>query len=143
MTGNANLINMLTRHEGASNHLYTCPGGRLTIGVGHNIEDNGLSDHIIRLILQEDIDNALKDLCSIFPTLYTMGVARRDALTDMMFNLGLPAFRSFKRMIAAIERERWEQAATEALDSAWATQVGERAQEIAQLLRTDSYTEAE
>jgi len=109
--------------------------------VGHNIEDNGLSDKVIGLILKEDIGNAIKDLCSIFPNFYRDGEARRCALIDMIFNMGKPTFRSFSNMIYMIRIADWIEASHEALDSKWAEQVGDRADEIAFMLRTNTFKE--
>jgi len=135
------LTDMLTRHEGKRNSLYRCPSGKLTIGIGHNIEDNGLSDDVILMILHEDVANAARDLYRIFPEFYKIGHGRRAALIDMMFCLGLPAFRTFRRMITAIQAEDWQKAADEALKSKWAHQVGDRATEIAHMIRNNTYME--
>ena len=53
----------------------------------------------------------------------------------MAFNMGQPRLAKFKRMIAAIKAGDWDRAAIEALDSRWAAQVGDRATEIAAMLR--------
>lgn len=57
------------------------------------------------------------------------------ALINMCFNLGLPRLLGFKRMIAALEAKNYTLAAKEALNSKWATQVGDRAKDVAVMLR--------
>jgi len=54
----------------------------------------------------------------------------------MVFNLGPGGFGKFKKAIAAMKKEEWEEAANEMLDSRWARQVGNRAKELAAMMRT-------
>lgn len=56
-------------------------------------------------------------------------------ILDMAYNMGVPALLGFKRMLAALDRGDWSQAAGELLDSKYASQVGPRAQANADLLR--------
>jgi hypothetical protein len=61
------------------------------------------------------------------PSYPRLSSARKRALINMAFmgegNGRGTGFSSFKRMFAAIEREDWEGAAREALDSQWARDV--------------------
>ena len=124
---------MLERHEGRRTHPYTCTAGKLTIGVGHNIEDRGLSDTVIDMILEEDVSEAIANLLYAISLVHVDPPSPRTAaLIDMMF-------KSFKRMIDAINDGDWAKAASEALDSQWARQVGDRATEIAHMLRNNTY----
>lgn len=61
--------------------------------------------------------------------------AAKLVLLDMAYNMGVPALLKFKRMLAALDRGNWSQAAAELLDSKYAEQVGPRAQANADLLR--------
>ena len=36
----------LKRDEGFRSKVYTCSAGKLTVGYGHNLEDNDLPEHI-------------------------------------------------------------------------------------------------
>jgi len=53
----------------------------------------------------------------------------------MCFNLGLSRLLKFEKMLLALETGDYEVAATEALDSLWACQVGTRADRVAELFR--------
>ena len=64
---------------------------------------------------------------------------RREALIEMAFNMGAGNLARFKRMINALMAEDYEAAATQALDSKWADQVGKRADRIAERIRTGEY----
>jgi lysozyme len=126
---------MLIDHEGLKLKPYYCTGGRLTIGVGRNLGDLGITEDEAMFLLDGDIDRVERELWRNFPWMSKLSPNRRDALIDMCFNLGISRFKGFKRMLKAIENERWETAACEMIDSEWARQVGRRAGELAQIIR--------
>lgn len=126
----------IKQNEGLSLKPYICTGGKITIGVGHNLTDNGISENIADMIFSEDLDQAVNDLWSIFdPDKISKSNDRHVALIDLMFNLGKTRFLTFKRMIQAIKEKNWDKAANELLDSKYATQVGQRAINNANFLR--------
>ena len=113
------LLQQIKEHEGLRLKLYKCPAGKLTIGYGHNIEDNGLSKSACEFVLYDDIDEAQKNVCSIFGYEFfeSLPVCKRVALVDMMFNLGMAKFLTFKRFIFAVETQNWENASREVVNS--------------------------
>lgn len=133
----AKAIKMTKRHEGLRLKPYLCTANKLTIGYGRNIEDVGITEHEASFLLHSDILNAKKELKEIFSKFGWFSNNRQTALVCMMFNLGKTRFLKFKKMIEAIKNNNWERAAVEALDSKWAKQVGNRAIEIAELLKGD------
>lgn len=135
------LIEMLKIHEGIAYHAYKCTADKITIGVGRNIDSNGglgLSDEEIDYLLTNDIMRCYKEL-GTFQWFVGLDENRQFAIVDMCFNLGLTRLLKFKNMISALQQEDWEEASAQALDSAWATQVGNRAQKIATILRTGEF----
>ena len=133
-----NLEQRITLHEGRRALPYKDTEGKLTIGVGHNLTDNGLPDHIIDLLLEWDIDMARRELDRIHPGWRNYSPNRKDCLVELMFNMGAPSLLTFKKMWAAIEREDWAEAAAQLLDSKWAVQVGpNRSATLADLLEDD------
>lgn len=134
------LRDMLKIHEGkvlnqlGDHVLYPDLVKKLTIGYGHNIEDNGIPEHIAEALLEYDISVARSDLRKVFINFGMYSEARQEALTNMMFNLGYHRFTGFVKMIAAILRDDWQEAKVQALDSKWHRQVGQRAKEIAHVL---------
>lgn len=125
----------LRLHEGYEQYPYTDTKGKITIGVGHNLTDNGLPEHIIQALLDYDIQIAREELDRVHPDWRGYTSKRRDCLVELMFNMGAPSLLTFKKMWAAIEREDWPEAALELLDSRWAEQVGpHRAAKLADLL---------
>lgn len=134
-----NLWDQLKLHEGHRNHLYKDTAGKLTIGVGHNIEDKGLSDAVIALILQEDIAEAVSELDRVFPQWRDLNEPRQQVLIDMMFNLGAPKLLTFHKFMAALLEQDYAKAADEMLDSKWADQVGSRAIRLSEMMRTGEH----
>lgn len=146
---NDKLKKMLFRHEGNRPDLYVCPTGHKSIGVGHNCEAhplppdiqeyldaNGfiLQSHICTLFRQDVV--MAQDSCRhLYPCFDEFSENRRNALTDFLFNVGEGTAKGFRRTNRAINDGRWEDAATYILQSKYARQVGERAQEISELLR--------
>ena len=131
----AKLVAELRRDEGVKAKPYRDTEGILTIGVGRNLEDVGLSDDEMDYLLTNDINRALRwcQRQDWWPMVDTD--ARQRAIVNMVFNLGPTRFIGFRKMLEAIRRGDWPAAADEALDSKWADQVGSRAHRIAAMLR--------
>ena len=62
--------------------------------------------------------------------------AAQLVVANMMFNLGLPRFSKFKKMIRAIELGDWQSAADEMIDSKWYQQVTARARRLEAVMRS-------
>ncbi len=138
------LIAMLKRHEGVETHAYECSEGKVTVGVGRNIDQAGgmgLSDDEIDYLLQNDIERVVKELAAEYPWFSDLDDVRRDAMVDISFNLGATRLRLFKRALAAMETGNYKEAATEFLDSRWAKQVGSRALELTDMISSGEYAE--
>ena len=130
------LEKMLIRHEGMRFKPYEDSVGKLTIGVGRNLDDVGITEHEVLMLLAHDIDTAVRGLDRRAPWWIELDTIRRQVLIDMVFNLGINGFMKFKKTIAAIKSKDWEEAALEMMDSKWATQVGGRATELSEMMRT-------
>jgi len=57
----------LTLHEGRKNKPYKCTSGKITIGVGRNLDDNGLSEDEIDYLLTNDVLRCEKELQQRLP----------------------------------------------------------------------------
>jgi lysozyme len=133
------LKELLIKHEDIKLTPYRCTSGKLTIGVGHNLDDNGISHEVAMFILEQDIAAVLRELHTAYPWITHLTPARQDALADMAFNLGLPRFSGFKKMLMALEAGDYIAAYEEMLDSRWAKQVRGRARELAIMVLTGEY----
>lgn len=112
----------------------------LTIGIGHNVESNPLSNAVIEQICSDDIDIAIKELDRSWSHWKKdLADPRQNVLIEMVFNLGYPRFSTFQKMIKAITVKDYDKAATEMLSSKWAVQVGRRANHLADQMRLGKY----
>jgi len=127
---------LIKKHEGIKLYPYKDTAGKLTIGVGHNLSDDGISLHIAETLLTDDIKIAINGLREIFKDWDDIPSTAQMALTDMMFNLGYNRFNNFKKMIAAIKICNWKEAAKEAENSLWCKQLPTRCKYDANMLRT-------
>jgi len=134
------LSDQLRIHEGVRKHVYLCSAGYETIGVGRNIADSGLglSDDEIDYLLENDINRCRKEL-ETYSWFSDLDDVRQDALINMCFNLGLSRLANFKNALSSMAVGAYSDAAEHFLDSRWATQVGNRAQEVAHMIRTGEY----
>jgi lysozyme len=131
---------MLIKDEGLRHKLYKCPAGKLTIGVGRNIEDRGVSDETISQMLQEDIGLCLEVAYKIFGAEFNQFSENRQlGIINMIFNLGELRFSKFTNTIAAMKLNNWSEAVKNAKNSLWYQQIGERGNRVLELLEHDSF----
>jgi lysozyme len=133
------LIETLRRHEGVKNTLYKCTSDKWTIGVGRNLEDVGLSEEEIDMLLLNDIKRTKELMDDYIPWYNDLDKVRQEALINFVFNVGIGTAMKFKKAMAALEAHDYDTAAIEMLDSNWAKQVGSRAEEVTQMIKTGEY----
>jgi lysozyme len=129
------LKQLLIQHEGMELNLYTDTTGNATIGVGHNLSANGISQTIALAILDEDILYTYNKLFSL-DWFQQLNEPRQIAITDMAFNLGVKGLLEFHNMLSSLEKHDYETASSAMLESLWSKQVGERAICLANIIRT-------
>ena len=132
------LERMLIRHEGKRSLPYECSAGKITVGVGRNLEDNPLTEEEIMYLLRNDIARCEKEL-NRYSWFRMMDQRRQDACLDLWLTIGLTRFLQFRRMIKAFENRDYDLASKELLDSKYALQVGARANELSEIIRTNKY----
>lgn len=157
------LIDLLVKHEGEILHVYKCPAGKDTIGVGRNLEDKGLSKYecdvlelgtydkkeVIdllknrgitkcesRLFLSIDIEEFSSELYKVLPWIESAPHTVQLALIDMAFNMGIKGLLKFKKTLYFIKAGQYKEASVEMLNSRWARQVGNRAIELSEMIAT-------
>jgi len=136
------LVKMLKLHEGVRSHAYQCSADKWTIGVGRNIDEDGglgLSSEEINVLLINDIERVKSELSANYFWFPALDEVRQAALIDMCFNLGLSRLRGFVKALEAMSRQQFDNAAEEFLDSRWASQVGQRAIRVTEMIRTGEY----
>ena len=127
------LLEDLKRDEGYSPTLYKDTEDKWTIGYGTLIQD-GVYQEEAEFMLNFRAKLLYNELLEACPFVATAPASIQNALANMYYNLGRNRFLGFKKMLSAIEIRDYPKAAQEALDSKWATQVGDRAKRIASIL---------
>lgn len=146
------LRKMLIAHEGLRHEAYDDatsqplrPGstlqGKLTIGVGRNLSDRGLTPSEVNVLLGNDIAIATRG-AGRYGWFAGLNKPRQAVCVSMVFSCGAKGWGAFKLTHAAIAEGRWEDAAVELLNSRFADQVGDRALHLAEMLRTGRWLEA-
>ena len=130
------MIRQLRLHEGERLKPYRDTVGKLTIGVGRNLDDRGITAEESAQLLANDIAEMEREVLRALPWVARLEEVRQRVLVDMAFNMGIVGLLNFKRTLAAIEAEEFERAATMMLDSKWAGQVGQRAERLARMMAT-------
>ena len=128
------LTDQLIKHEGLRLKPYLCPAGKLTIGIGRNLEDKGITEKEAVMLLENDIQECIQDLKTLFQAFDQLPESVQRVLVDMRFNLGPSRFRHFKKMIVAVKNQDFIQAAAEMKDSRWYAQVGQRARTLVDMM---------
>jgi lysozyme len=129
------LFEQLERHEGRRKFPYVDTVGKVSIGVGRNLKDRGLSDDEIDYLLSNDLKECRDDLAT-FPWWDELDEVRRNVVMDMRFQLGAAGFRKFKATLGAVAAGNYTQAGEYMEASRWARQVPNRAARLIRWMKT-------
>ena len=130
------LKQLLVSHEKYVQYPYVDTTGNITVGIGRNLSDRGISTTEAFYLLDDDILYFTAKLNHYLHCFSCLDENRQIALIDLCFNVGVQGFLNFKEMISAIEKDDYELASQEILNSKWRTQVGDRATTLANIIRT-------
>ncbi len=130
------LISRLVRHEGLRLKPYRDTAANLTIGVGRNLDDVGISRAEALTLLANDIAGVQAALDTAQPWWRKLDDVRQDVMVELAFNLGPTGLGAFQDTLNALRAGQYAAAADHLMASRWAAQVGARANELAALLRT-------
>lgn len=133
------LKKQLILHEGLKLTPYHCTADKLTIGVGRNLDDVGITQQEAEFLLDNDILRCCDDLDRNISWWRDLSETRQRVLVDMVFNLGISRFMKFQNTIDAMANGNYKGAAEEMLDSRWAEQVGQRAMRLANAMEFDEF----
>ena len=126
----------LMADEGCVMKIYEDHLGLRTCGVGHLIRPDDpesdmevgapVSEERVMELFDKDMSWTFRDCIRLLPEFNDLPDEVRLIVANMMFNLGAKRLSGFSRLLAAIEREDWNSAADEMVDSKWHRQVPER-----------------
>jgi lysozyme len=148
MVDRQKVIDLLKRHEGFRAYSYRDTVGRLTIGIGFNLDapgaaerceaagvdftavcfvGHGITQAQAQALLDEGITTAQDAAIITLAGFMDMPDNVQLVVIDMLFNLGRQKFQEFHGLIAALEAHDWRRAVNEMRASLWYGQVGSRA----------------
>ena len=136
----------ITNDEGIKYELYRCSEGHLTGGIGHLITEwdedfygkpigTKVPHEQVNDWFERDIPVSIKDCKDIFNNFDNLPVDIQHVLINMSFQLGKPRLSKFKKMIAAVEAEDYQEMANQMEDSGWYRQVTNRAERLCDRMR--------
>lgn len=137
------LIRQLRGDEGERACAYQDHLGYWTIGVGRLVDDRkpgaGLRHDEIAYMLNNDVDDRIDQLTRRISWFQDLDDARRGALLNMSFQLGVEGLLKFERTLKLIEERKYDLAAHAMLQSRWAKQTPARAKRMAEQIRTGQW----
>lgn len=153
MTAMERLIVSLQVHEGFRALVYDDKTGRLlttgdtiqgnpTIGFGWALNKLPMSRAQATAHLRETVQEVVFELQHRLPWMRDLDEVRQMVLYELAYNMGVAGVLGFPKMLDALRRRRYDEAAAELLDSKWATVdvAPARSAEVAQRLRTGEWT---
>ena len=130
------IIEQLKIHEGYNPKVYKCTAGVDTIGIGFAIKDLELSEDVCELILKEKLQALEERFEDKFDWFKTSPIEVRNVMLNMAYQLGFRGFCKFKKTLSYLQNAEWESASKEMLDSKWAKQTPNRANELSEIIKS-------
>ena len=142
-------INKLRRQleidEGVKYEVYLDHLNKKTFGIGHLVLDKDpeskmevgdpVSERRVEEAFDKDIQSVIDDCQRLYSNFNAMPEECKQITANMMFNMGLPKMKAFKKMNAAIENEDYLKASKEMVDSKWYRTVPNRADRLVQRMK--------
>jgi lysozyme len=126
----------LMADEGCVMKIYEDHLGLKTVGIGHLCRESDpefdmevgapVSEERVMELFDKDMSWTFRDCIRLLPEFNDLPDEVRLIVANMMFNLGAKRLSGFSRLLAAVEKEDWNSAADEMVDSRWHRQVPER-----------------
>tara|TARA_R110000824_G_scaffold178361_12_gene358039 strand:+ start:1434 stop:1844 length:411 start_codon:yes stop_codon:yes gene_type:complete len=129
------LIEQIKKHEGFREKVYKCSLGYPTIGYGFAIKDLVLDKDIADQILMRKVYDLVCKIQNKFKWFDGLPQEAQDVVANMCYQLGVTGFSKFKKTIALLKAHKFKKASVEMLDSKWALQTPNRAEELSHILR--------
>lgn len=150
----------IIKAEGVRNKAYKDTLGKVTIGIGFNMDSPNaravwqqagiqtafdeaykgrvkLSDDEIGRLAEASYGIAETDARGLVPNFDKLSKNRQDALVQLSYQLGKNRMSQFKNTLALVEKGNWKAAANQILNSKLAKQTPNRAKAVAKMLAYD------
>ena len=129
------VIEQIKKHEGFRSKVYKCTQGYDTIGYGFAVKDLVLDKDIAEQILTRKVYDLVCKIQDKFRWFDKLPQEAADVVVNMCYQIGLSGFSKFKKTIALLKSHKFKAASVEMLDSKWALQTPNRAEELSDILR--------
>lgn len=126
-------------NEGRRRKPYVDTVGKVTIGIGRNLTDVGLSDTEVDDLYENDFARKVADLDRHLPWWRQESPVRRAVLYDLAFNMGIGSLMGFRNTLAHWKAGRYEHAARGLEASLWYRQVKTRGARMVRMVRTNEW----
>ena len=138
------LLASVKKHEGYRNKVYLDTLGKRTVGVGHLCvedfweDDKEYEEKFLMTILEHDLSDAIKGANDLMAENGCMDMNEKahEIIIEMVFQLGKTGVSKFKNMWKALSGLQYSAAAAQMLDSRWAKQPPNRANGMADIMRS-------
>ena len=125
------LIERIGVNEGFRSKPYQCTEGVWTIGHGLT----WITEEESSSILSGRISQLHLKLLDDLDWYEDMPPEIKGVIIEMCYQMGFTGFCKFKKAIAGMKEHDWKTASTEMLDSLWAKQTSNRANQLADIVR--------
>jgi lysozyme len=136
MVDRSKILAMLKGHEDVALKPYRDTVGKLTIGIGRNLDDRGISFAEAEYLCNNDIDEVTGQLQHSLQWFDSAPEPVQLVLIDMCFNMGIAGLLEFRKTLDLLQTGQYQLAAQEMLNSKWAKQVGTRATYDSNLIKS-------
>ena len=143
------LLESVKKHEGYRNKVYLDTLGKRTVGVGHLCvedfweDDKEYEESFLMEILEKDLQGAIEGAEDLINNCPSGGKANisddaKIIIIEMVFQLGKSGVSKFRNMWKALQQDppQYNTASIEMLDSRWAKQTPNRANGMADIMRS-------
>lgn len=143
------LFELLKFEEGYRPRAYHCSAGYPTIGIGTKLGPKNaplsnytfnVSENSAKALLDDEVKSIRAQLLK-HEWYVKLNFDRQTIIKSMCYQMGVAGVFKFKKMIAALERQDYQEAARQALDSRWAKQTVARAERHAAVIATGDLME--
>jgi lysozyme len=130
----------LERDEGCVLHAYPDSKGYWTLGIGILVDKRrggGITREEAIYLLRNRLRKIEFDLIQNLPWLSQIDPIRYYALVNMAYQMGVGGLLQFRKMLAAVKKRDWAEAAIQIMDSKYASEDSpERAERMAKQMIT-------
>ena len=116
----------LTADEGKRLFPYVDTSGKLTIGIGHNLTDDGISEAICDQLFASDVSQTVMELDHLVVWWRTLDAPRQRVMINLCFNMGAVKLTTFTTFLGYMKVHDYAGAAEDLKGTLWYGEVGGR-----------------